>query len=383
MKMAVSRAKITTIRQICAPVLMVHKYDCIGSQSFFFVLMIATDALNDDDAVRSAAAPHFRPPVSPGLIVDNNFAVSSQGLPSFDLTKMSSGEVPDYSAVVSATGFLRPRASRSLQTFHDHITTSHRTLALLGAGLSAPSGIPTYRGAGGIWRTHDVTQLATPAGFESDPALVWTFELERRRMIKEASPNSAHSALARFAAQNKEFLALTMNIDDLSERAGHPEGQLYHLHGSIFDVKCTKCNTVRKSDEADQAIRSLLDHDFTIALTRDHIPHCSTETCDGLLRPGVVWFTESVSQSMMKTIHDWINDPEDKTTTINTMLVIGTSALVYPATAYIEAARRKGGRVVVVDIEKEDPSLLGLEEQDWYFQGDAAELVPKMLAPVI
>jgi NAD-dependent deacetylase sirtuin 5 len=84
----------------------------------------------------------------------------------------------------------------------------------------------------------------------------------------------------------------------------------------------------------------------------------------------------------MKTIHDWINDSHDHETSIDTMLVIGTSALVYPATAYIEAARRKGARVVVVDIVKEDPSLLGLEEQDWYFESDAAELVPKLLGSV-
>jgi NAD-dependent deacetylase sirtuin 5 len=165
---------------------------------------------------------------------------------------MSSGADPDYSAVVSATCFLRPRASRSLETFHNHVITSCRTLALLGAGLSAPSDIPTYRGAGAIWRTHDVTQLATPAGFESDIALVWTFELERRRMIKNASPNPAHYALARLAVQNEEFLSLTMNIDDLSERAGHPVGQLHHLHGSVSDVEWTKCDIIRKDDEADK-----------------------------------------------------------------------------------------------------------------------------------
>lgn len=296
---------------------------------------------------------------------------------------MSSDSVPDYSAVVSATGFLRPRASRSLESFHDHLIISDRILALVGAGLSAPSGIPTYRGAGGVWLTHDVTQLCTPTGFETDPALVWTFELEKRKQIKEAAPNAAHQALVELAKRKKNFLTLTMNIDDLSERAGHPEQQLHHLHGSIFDVKCSKCTFQVSGAEAETAIEKLLQHDISTPLRREDIPSCSVPDCDGILRPGIVWFTESIPRPLLTTISTWINDPVDPSKTIDTMLVIGTSALVYPATAYIEGARRKGARVAVVDIEKEDPSLLGLEEQDWYFQGDAAVLVPEMLKSVI
>jgi NAD-dependent deacetylase sirtuin 5 len=292
---------------------------------------------------------------------------------------MSSTPTPDYSAVVSATGFLRPRASRFMETFHDHLLTTKRMVALVGAGLSAPSGIPTYRGAGGLWRTHDVTQLCTPNGFRNDPAMVWTFELERRRMIENAQPNAAHYALANLAAQTADFLTLTMNVDNLSERAEHSTLQLQHLHGSVFNVRCSECELHLSGNEANAALNLLLQHDLSTPLTRDDIPYCQRAGCGGLLRPGIVWFTESIPQPLMKSIYDWINDPA----IIDTMLVIGTSALVYPATAYIEAARMKGARVAVVDIEKEDPSLLGLEEQDWYFQGDAVELVPKMLDPFL
>jgi NAD-dependent deacetylase sirtuin 5 len=292
---------------------------------------------------------------------------------------MSSGSSPDYSAVVSATGFLRPRASRSIEAFHDHLITTKRILALVGAGISAPSGIPTYRGAGGLWRTHDVTQLCTPKGFENNPTLVWTFELERRRMVENAQPNAAHHTLANLARRHADSLTLTMNVDDLSERAGHPTLQSLHLHGSVFNVQCAKCQMHLSGNDANTAIQSLLQHDLATPLNRDDIPHCSIAGCDGLLRPGIVWFTETIPQPLMKYIYDWINDPA----IIDTMLVIGTSALVYPATAYIEAARRKGARVAVVNIEKEDPSLLGLEEQDWYFQGDAAGLVPKILEPLV
>jgi len=297
---------------------------------------------------------------------------------------MESDSVPDYSAVVSATGFLRPRASRSLDTFHSHLITSRRILALLGAGLSAPSGLPTYRGAGGLWRTHDATQLSTPAAFIADPALVWEFHLERRREIQNASPNAAHLALAQFSKKNEGFITLTMNVDDLSERAGHPEERLWHLHGSMVDIKCHRCDLHLVGIEATSAIESLLQRDPTEPLTLHEVPRCTREGCiDGLLRPGIVWFTESLPRPLLTSIAKWIDDPNDPEKTIDTMLVIGTSALVYPATAYVEAARRKGARVAVVDIEKEDPSLLGLEEQDWYFQSDAAIMVPDMLEPVL
>lgn len=290
---------------------------------------------------------------------------------------MSTEEIPDYSAVVSATGFLRPRASRSLSDFQDHIITSRRILALLGAGLSASSGLPTFRGAGGLWKTHDVKALSTPAAFNADPALVWRFYLERIKAAREAEPNAAHSALAKLAKKVPEFLSVNMNIDGLSKRAGHPERQIHDIHGSLFSLKCNKCATLIPDAEFEADIFRISN---VYPLEASDIPLCSHCTEPrGLIRPGVVWFTESLPQASMKAIYDWI----EAEPVIETMLVIGTSAEVYPATAYIEAARKKGARVAVVNIEKEDPSLLGLEEQDWYLEGDAAVMVPEMLEPVI
>ena len=126
---------------------------------------------------------------------------------------MTSPNVPDYSDVVSATGFLRPRASRSLSSFGDHLAVSNRIVALVGAGLSAPSGLPTFRGAGGLWRTHDAKELATPKAFDANPGLVWTFFLERRRAALSARPNAAHVALAELAKRCDGFLTISMNID--------------------------------------------------------------------------------------------------------------------------------------------------------------------------
>ncbi|KAF2109948.1 DHS-like NAD/FAD-binding domain-containing protein, partial [Lophiotrema nucula] len=265
-----------------------------------------------------------------------------------------------------------------IDTCRDHLVTSRRILALLGAGLSASSGLPTFRGAGGLWNSHDVKQLATPAAFEEDPALIWAFNIERIKAAREARPNKAHVALAQLARQKPDFLAISMNIDGLSERANHPSSQIHNLHRSLSEVKCTRCQLLLKGAQAEHAISSLLCHPPDQSLQLSDIPHCPS--CQaGLLRPGVVWFTESIPQDTLKAIYDWI----EAVPTIDTMLVIGTSAEVYPGTAYIEAARKKGARVVVVNIEPEDPSVLGLEEQDWYIRGDAAEMLPDILVDII
>ncbi|KAF2817437.1 DHS-like NAD/FAD-binding domain-containing protein [Mytilinidion resinicola] len=294
---------------------------------------------------------------------------------------MATTPAPDYSSVVSATGFLRPRASRSISDFQTHLAESPRVLALLGAGLSAPSGLPTFRGTGGLWRTHDAKQLSTPQAFDENPGLVWEFYLERRAAAKEAKPNRAHFALSELAKRVPGFMAISMNIDGLSERATHPPAQISFLHGSLFSIRCTTCPHTIHDEAAEAVITTLptaLASSSTSYLSAASIPICPA--CHtGLLRPGVVWFGEALPSATLASLYAWI----EAAPSIDTMLVIGTSAEVYPATAYIEAARKKLARVAVVNAEQEDPGLLGLEEQDWYFQGDAEELVPEMLKEVV
>ncbi|KAF2502515.1 DHS-like NAD/FAD-binding domain-containing protein [Lophium mytilinum] len=268
-----------------------------------------------------------------------------------------------------------------MSDFQIHLTESPRILALLGAGLSAPSGLPTFRGAGGLWWMHDAKQLSTPQAFDENPGLVWEFYLERRAAAKEARPNAAHFALAELARRVPEFNAISMNIDGLSERAGHPPAQISFLHGNLFSIRCTTCPHTIHDEAAEAIIAALttaLAHSSTSNLSAASVPTCPA--CHtGLLRPGVVWFGEALPSATLASLYAWI----EAAPSIDTMLVIGTSAEVYPATAYIEAARKKLARVAVVNIEQEDPGLLGLEEQDWYFQGDAGDLVPEMLKKVV
>src|SRR5271156_724774 len=140
----------------------------------------------------------------------------------------------------SETSFPTDSISRDdLHSFTDHLQSSTRILALLGAGLSASSGLPTFRGKGGLWRTFPSTSLATPEAFEENPALSWQFYSWRRHASLSVFPNRAHLALAELARKKAGFLCLSQNVDGLSVRAEHPEGQLKLLHGSLFDTKCS------------------------------------------------------------------------------------------------------------------------------------------------
>ncbi|KAI7696372.1 SIR2 family histone deacetylase, partial [Hortaea werneckii] len=247
-----------------------------------------------------------------------------------------------------------------VKSFHEHLTKSKRVLALLGAGLSASSGLPTFRGAGGLWRTHNSTDLATPGAFRSNPGLVWQFYSYRRHMALQAQPNAAHYALAELARKMPGFQALSQNVDGLSQRADHPAKQLQLLHGTLFEVRCadrTGCgyseinftdpivpslaiptsgaedptsNTARHTHQSSSGGKQDLDiSDINTPLPIPppaQLPHCPS--ChQSLLRPGVVWFGESLPFHVLETVEDYLNERAP----IDLILVIGTSAQVYPA----------------------------------------------------
>ncbi|KAK2064846.1 Sir2 family protein [Colletotrichum caudatum] len=282
--------------------------------------------------------------------------------------------------------------------FHEALRSSRRVLALCGAGLSASSGLPTFRGAGGIWRNHDATALATMDAFSRDPGLVWLFYAYRRHMALNAQPNPAHYALAALAEKNPDFLCLTQNVDDLSPRAGHKTEQLRRLHGSLFDIKCANpsCAHVDRNNTLDPlcpalapASEDVKDPSQTLPLldpTRElariddaDLPHCpSCKT--GLLRPGVVWFNESLDEPMLRGIDEWIGKGK-----VDLMLVIGTSAKVYPAAGYIYEARKAGARVCIINPEGEgeDQGKPKMKRGDFAFARDAAEVLPLLLEPII
>jgi NAD-dependent deacetylase sirtuin 5 len=295
---------------------------------------------------------------------------------------------------------LPPLDPTAVASFRAHLSSSTRILALLGAGLSASSGLPTFRGAGGLWRTHSATSIATPTAFARDPSLVWQFYSYRRHMALNALPNRAHLALAELSRQNPQFITLSQNVDGLSPRAGHPAEQLKLLHGSLFDVKCAdeSCGYIRRDDFTDPIVPALglpavtdttaISHPLlsgadisNISYPLPPIPLHALPVCpsckSSLLRPAVVWFGETLPPLVLSSIDSFLAVPEP----IDLMLVIGTSSAVWPAAGYTEEARERGARVAVINMDANHAR--DMAEGDWLFQGDAAEIVPELLKGVI
>ncbi len=197
-----------------------------------------------------------------------------------------------------------------------------RVVILTGAGISAESGVPTFRDADGLWERHDPMDLATPEAFSRDPDLVYRFYNARRSKLAEVTPNAAHTAVARLQRDFAgEVFLVTQNVDDLHERAG--SNQVCHMHGELQSALCTAC---------ERRITAASDFD---ALS--HCPGCGTR---GTLRPDVVWFGEM--PYAMDTIEARLADCE-------LFVAIGTSGLVYPAAGFVRRALAGGATTVEVN----------------------------------
>ena len=224
-----------------------------------------------------------------------------------------------------------------------------RVVALTGAGISAESGIPTFRGAGGLWRTYRAEDLATPHAFARDPRLVWEWYDWRRQLIARAEPNPGHAALAEFEQRNPRFTLVTQNVDGLHNRAGSRAP--LKLHGDIWRLQCLRC-------------RAAWD-DFQAPLPALP-PHCS---CGALARPGVVWFGEGLPAGIWEAAADAVADAD-------LILVIGTSAVVYPAAQLVPLGARAGARVIEVNIEETSASgLAGI-----CLRGPSGQILPQLLS---
>lgn len=297
--------------------------------------------------------------------------------------------------------------SKQLIEFQEHLMSSKRIVALVGAGLSVSSGLPTFRGSQGLWKNFNMIDLATPDAFYIDPGLVWQFYSWRRINALKAKPNKGHIALAKLSKLNNiEFITITQNVDGLLIRAGHPKEQLHEIHGSLFDLRCTSfmCNYVDHDNFTNPLTKALADTEFEYdksgrkrkiieeeevnklspqfepvkQIPEEELPQCPVCEDGSLLRPGVVWFGESLPLQTIDKIDNFIE--LDK---IDLILVIGTSGTVYPANSYVDRIKLKGGKVAIFNTDIEEEVLHGEEMDTWGFQGDAAELLPIALKPLI
>lgn len=255
--------------------------------------------------------------------------------------------------------------------------------------------------------------LATPDAFYIDPGLVWQFYLWRRHQALSALPNDGHKALAKLAKdKHRKFITITQNVDGLLARAGHPAKTLYEIHGSLFQLRCTSftCTFVDRYNTEDPLKPELaITEEFenygpstmlntdnssdlgqslgesaqtspqftpTKELSQDDLPQCPV--CKSLMRPGVVWFGESLPLRVLDGIDTFLEAGP-----VDLILVIGTSGTVYPANSYVDLVRQRGGHVAVFNTDVEENVLEGKVEKTWGFKGDAAEWLPRALEPVI
>ena len=219
-----------------------------------------------------------------------------------------------------------------------------RIVVLTGAGISAESGVPTFRGADGLWEGHRIEDVATPEAYERDPDTVLSFYDARRRAVAAVSPNAAHRALARLeGAIGDRLLVVTQNVDDLHERAG--SRTLVHMHGELRRARCLACDA-----------RPAWDGDL---VDRPACPQCG----ERMLRPDVVWFGE---------LPYGLDRIEQAVVACDVFVSIGTSGEVYPAAGYVALAAAFGARTVELNLEPSDPAV----PFDDVRSGRAGALVP-------
>lgn len=228
------------------------------------------------------------------------------------------------------------------------IRSASKVVALTGAGISAESGIPTFRGAGGLWRQYRPEDLATPEAFARDPRLVWEWYLWRRGLIARAQPNAGHYALARLEQRAPQFTLVTQNVDGLHDRAG--SRKILKIHGDIWEARCQACGRQGRDERLE---------------VEELPPRCA---CGGMLRPAVVWFGEMLPAAIWQAA-------QQAAATAEVLLVVGTSAVVYPAAGLVPLAKSSGARVIEVNLEATDYS----SSLDCSLRGKAGELLPELI----
>ena len=229
------------------------------------------------------------------------------------------------------------------------LAAARSVTVLTGAGISADSGVPTFRGADGLWRTFRAEDLATPEAFQRDPRLVWEWYNWRRELIATKRPNPAHETVAAMERKFSRFWLITQNVDGLHRDAGST--RLSEIHGNIWKVRCTDCGRVEDNRQVPIPIP----------------PACTA--CGRLARPHIVWFGESLAAEDIAKSQAALESCE-------VLLIIGTSGLVYPAAAFAPVAKSAGAFVVEINLD----SMPNSSVVDVALQGRAKDLVPLLLS---
>jgi len=245
------------------------------------------------------------------------------------------------------------QSSEKIAQAREWISRADRIAVLTGAGISAESGVPTYRGAGGIWSGFSAEELASSEGFARDPRKVWRWHDQRRMDLKRIQPNAAHRALAelqhRLEARGGAFVLATQNIDGLHQAAGSTG--VLELHGTILAIRCSVCSRRRH---------------IGFEATDGDVPRCPD--CGQFMRPDIVWFGEPLPQDVWSAA-------ARAAASCRLFMTIGTSAVVYPAAGLIEIAVAAGAGTIEVNLEPTPAS----DAVDIALHGQAGTLLPKLV----
>ena len=251
--------------------------------------------------------------------------------------------------------------SESINRARTLLSDAGAVVVLTGAGISAESGVPTFRGPAGLWKSFRPEDLATPEAFARDPRLVWEWYAWRRTLVAGCVPNAAHRAMAEWALRRDRVTIVTQNVDGLHARAAHEvaggrdagAALPVEVHGSLLRDRCSGCD----ARTAPVAV------DATSVAT---LPRCTL--CGSLLRPDVVWFGEMLDESVLAAA-------DGAAATADVCLVVGTSALVHPAASLPLRTRAHGG--MVIEVNPEETPLSRMAEV--VIRGGAAEMIPMLV----
>tara|TARA_B100000214_G_C23878646_1_gene586199 strand:+ start:320 stop:1036 length:717 start_codon:yes stop_codon:yes gene_type:complete len=230
------------------------------------------------------------------------------------------------------------------------INPNTKVVILTGAGISAESGIKTFRASGGLWENHAIEDVATPNAWMRDPNLVWNFYQGRRKQLLEVKPNPAHNALVDLENHlGNNFLLITQNVDDLHHRAGSKN--VIHMHGELRLLRCEVCMNVFEMMDEEHLLGN----------------YVACKLCENnRLRPHIVWFHETPLQ---------LSEIYQKVENCDIFVTIGTSGHVYPAAGLISLAKSCGAKCIGVNLDT--PS--NYDEHDYFYQGKAGEILPDLV----
>ncbi|XP_056894808.1 NAD-dependent protein deacylase sirtuin-5, mitochondrial-like isoform X2 [Takifugu flavidus] len=280
---------------------------------------------------------------------------------------------PSSVNVLGASGHI---FSSDMAEFRQSFSTAQSIVIITGAGVSAESGVPTFRGAGGYWRKWQAQSLATPEAFSRNPSRVWEFYHYRREVMLTKRPNPAHLAIAaceeRLGKQGRKVTVITQNIDELHRRAG--SRNVLQIHGSLFQTRCLTC--AHQEDNYQSPICGALqgkgapDPDTEEApIPVEQLPRCDQSGCRGLLRPAVVWFGEALDSDVLARA-------EKELDSCDLCLVVGTSSVVYPAAMFAPQVASRGVPVAEFNLE-DTPATRRFR---FHFLGPCGTTLPAALA---